>query len=179
MQVDRNDLDLEGAGTPEEPARPSKSQLKRDQQAIQALAERLVSHPRAELERLHLSESLWMAFDELARIKDLRARRRQIKRIAVLLEGEDLGAIRALVEDQESLRRAESARLHRLERWRERLLAEGDRALSELIAHWPELDRQELRALIRAAQRDRERGKGDGSRKLFRFLRERLPEPMP
>ncbi len=158
---------------------PSKSQGKRDRQAIQALAERLINRPLAELERLDLSESVRAAVAELARIRDLRARRRQIKRIAALLASEDLGAIQALIADQEALQRAESARLHRLERWRERLLSEGDRALSELADRCPEIDCQHLRALIRAAQRDCACGKTAGLRRLFRFLRETLPDPMP
>lgn len=159
----------------DETPRPSKSQIKRDRLAILALAERLADRPRAELERLHLGESTWAALAELDRIRDLRARRRQLKRIAALLEGEDLEAIRGLIEDQEAQRRAEVARQHLLERWRTRLLTEGDAALCELFACYPGIDRQHLRALVRAAQRDLERGRPDGSRRLFRFLRETLP----
>jgi ribosome-associated protein len=81
-------------------------------------------------------------------------------------------AVHALLEGSEAREREATARHHRLERWRERLIVEGDGALSEFLATHPLTDRQQLRTLIRAAQRDRERGRPDAQRKLFRFLRE-------
>jgi ribosome-associated protein len=44
--------------------------------------------------------------------------------------------------------------------------------LSELLTAHPDTDRTRLRTLVRAAQRDRERGRPEAQRKLFRFLRE-------
>jgi ribosome-associated protein len=64
-----------------------------------------------------------------------------------------------------------------VERWRERLIEEGDEALGDLTAELPDIDRQQLRTLIRAARRDRERGKPDAPRKLFRFLRDAFDRP--
>jgi len=156
------------------PEGPSKSQLKREMHALQGLAERLVGLPRAELERLSLSPATWAAIDETARIKDLRALRRHYKRIAKLLSREDTDAVNALLYEKENLARQEAARHHRFERWRERLIDEGDEALGEFLDAYPAADRQQLRSLVRAAQRDRERGRPDSARKLFRFLREVL-----
>jgi ribosome-associated protein len=153
---------------------PSKSQLKRDKLALQALAERMAGMPRSELERLNLSAATWVALDETSRIKDIRARGRHWKRIANLLEREDMGAVHALVDQAESREREAAAHLHALERWRERLIAEDEGALSEFIDACPDVDRQQLRTLIRAAQRDQERGRPDAPRKLFRFLRDSL-----
>lgn len=154
------------------PEGPSKSQLKREKQALQALAERMVGMPRAELERLNLSQATWAAIDETPRIKDVRARGRHYKRIANLLEREDMHAVHALVDQAEARGRAATARHHALERWRERLIAQGDDALSAFIDEHPQTDRQQLRALVRAAQRDAERGRPEAPRKLFRFLRD-------
>lgn len=128
--------------------------------------------PRPELEQLGLSEATWAAIDETPRIRDPRARGRHWKRIANLLEREDMHAVHALLGGAEAREREATARHHRLERWRERLIVEGDGALSEFLAAHPLADRQQLRTLIRAAQRDRERGRPDAQRKLFRFLRE-------
>jgi ribosome-associated protein len=58
-----------------------------------------------------------------------------------------------------------------LERWRERLIGEGDGAISDFLEEHPATDRQQLRTLVRAAKRDTERGKPEAPRKLFRFLR--------
>lgn len=156
------------------PEGPSKSQIKREKLALQALAERLAAMPRAELERLKLSEATWAALDETPRIKDLRARKRHWKRIANLLQREDMEAVHALMDASEERERARTARHHQLERWRERLLGEDEEALADFIDACPGVDRQQLRALVRAARRDAERGRPESARKLFRFLREAL-----
>jgi ribosome-associated protein len=130
--------------------------------------------PRKELERLNLSEATWAAIDETPRIKDVRARGRHWKRIANCLEREDMHAVHALVDQAESRERESNARHHRLERWRGRLIAEGDAALAQFLDQHPGIDCQPLRALVRAAQRDTERGRPEAPRKLFRFLREAL-----
>ena len=156
------------------PEGPSKSQVKREHHVLQDLAQRLVSLPRSQLERLDLSEATWGAINETARIKDLRALGRHYKRIANLLAKEDMAAVEALLHGQERQKQADAARLHRLERWRERLISEGDPALGNLLEGHPDLDRHQLRTLIRAARKDRDQGKTDGDRRLFRFLREAL-----
>ena len=143
---------------------------------MQALAERIAGMPRAELGRLRLSEATWAAIDETARIKDLRARRRHWKRIANLLEREDMHAVHALMDEAEGRERAATARHHALERWRERLINEGDAALAAFIDAHPRADRQQLRSLVRAARRDTERGRPEAPRKLFRLLRELMEE---
>lgn len=158
----------------EEFSGPSKSQIKRDKLALQALAERLALMPRRELERLNLSAATWIAIDETPRIKDQRARGRHWKRIANLLEREDMDAVHTLMDDSGAREREQIAQHHAIERWRERLMNEGDVALAEFIAQYPQVERQPLRTLIRAAQRDAERGKPDAPRKLFRLLRETL-----
>jgi ribosome-associated protein len=167
------DLD-DGEDYGEEPRGPSKSQVKREMHALQDLAERLVGLPRAELERLSLGGATWAAIDETSRIKDLRALRRHYKRIAKLLAREDTDAVEALMGEKDALARDAAARHHRVERWRERLLAEGDEALAELLDECPGADRQQLRSLVRAARRDLDKGRPDGARRLFRFLRELL-----
>lgn len=158
---------------------PSKSQIKRDRLALQALAQRLATMPRAELERLNLSEATWAALDETPRIKDVRARARHWKRIANLLEREDMAAVRALLDHAEARERDAAARLHAIERWRERLIRDHEGAIGELIQRYPRVDRQHLRALIRAAQRDQAHGRPHAPRKLFRFLRDLLEAQDP
>ncbi|SOO30196.1 conserved hypothetical protein [Xanthomonas phaseoli pv. phaseoli] len=65
------------------------------------------------------------------------------------------------------------AAIHRVERWRERLLAEGDVALSELLEAYPAADRQQLRQLVRNAIHERAKNKPPRAyRELFQVLRE-------
>ena len=64
------------------------------------------------------------------------------------------------------------AHLHRLERWRERLLSEGNDALTELLNQYPSADSQRLRQMIRNAQQESVAGKPPKtSRELFKYLR--------
>jgi ribosome-associated protein len=65
--------------------------------------------------------------------------------------------------------------MHRIEALRERLLADGDAALAELLDEHPQADRQRLRQLVRNALDERHRNKPPHAfRELFRELRELL-----
>ena len=67
---------------------------------------------------------------------------------------------------------AETARLHRLERMRTRLL-EDEAALSDIAATWPGADLQQLRQLRRNALKEQEGGKPPKSfRAIFQALQE-------
>ena len=69
--------------------------------------------------------------------------------------------------------RREVAAMHRVEAWRDRLLAEGDAALAELLDTHPAADGQLLRQLVRNTLEERKRNKPPRAfRELFRELRE-------
>jgi ribosome-associated protein len=154
-----------------EDGKPSRSQVKRDHLALQGLAEQLLALPRELLQGLSLGESTWVAIDETARIKDRRALRRHYKRIANCLARENTEPLHTLLEQRAAQDRQAVALQHQAERWRERLLEQGDEALAELVEAFPEIDRQQLRSLVRAARRDAERGRPEAPRRLFRFIR--------
>ena len=88
------------------------------------------------------------------------------------MEDDTIDAIRrALDHDREEARR-DTAVLHQLEAWRERLLVEGDSALAELLQAHPHPDRQHLRQLVRNAKEERLKNKPlHAYRELFRELR--------
>ena len=67
--------------------------------------------------------------------------------------------------------------MHRVEHWRERLLAEGDAALAGLLEEHPSADRQRLRQLVRNANEEKLRNKPPRAfRELFRELRALLQQ---
>jgi ribosome-associated protein len=67
---------------------------------------------------------------------------------------------------------AENAYFHGLERWRDRLINDAN-ALSEFMALHPATDSQQLRALIRNAQKEQAADKPPkSSREIFKLLRE-------
>jgi ribosome-associated protein len=162
----------EGETGPDQTEAPSKSQLKREALALQALGERLLELPPARLERMRISERLRSALEESRKVKGHSARRRQLRWLGKVLSGENSDQLAELVAQSDARQQADNRRFHALERWRDRLLAEGDGALPDLLGRYPDADRQQLRALIRNAEKEQAEGKAPASaRKLFKYLR--------
>lgn len=158
----------------EEDLPPSKTRRKRDMQALQDMGEELVALSAGKLEELNLPDLLRDAVMEARRITRFGALRRQMQYIGRLMRDVDPEPIRARLDAWNGVSVEETARLHRIERWRSRLL-EDDQALSELLEAHPRADAQRLRALIRNAKREAEAGKPPKSfRELFQELREIL-----
>jgi len=152
---------------------PSKSQRKRDSAALQDLGAELVNMPKSKLAAIPLDEDLREAIALAQSIKAHGGRKRQILYIGKLLRGIDATPIREAIAKLDQTDAASVAHLHRLERWRERLLAEGNDALTQLLGEFPAADSQRLRQLIRNAQQEHAAGKPPkSSRELFRYLRE-------
>jgi len=153
--------------------RPSKSQLKREMQSLQQLGEQIIAMSDAQRGRFPLSDDLLKAVEETQRIKAREARRRHMQYVGKLMRGEDLDGIQAVFDEieNETLRRDHA--FHRLEAWRDQLIAEGDAAVEAFVDEFPEVDRQALRQLIRNARREREQGKPPtNARRLFRLIRD-------
>jgi len=150
---------------------PSRSQRKREAEALQALGERLVALPAATLAAMPLDEELREAVALARRINARGGRRRQLQYIGKLMRQRDTGAIEAALADLDQGRQAEARRHRELEALRDRLIEQGDAALGEVIERYPAVDRQQLRQLIRQARKDQAAGRPAGPRALFRHLR--------
>jgi ribosome-associated protein len=153
--------------------RPSKSQLKREMQSLQQLGEQIIAMSDAQRARFPLSDDLLAAVKETGRIKAREARRRHMQYVGKLMRGEDLDAIQAVFDEieNETLRRDHA--FHRLEKWRDRLIEEGDDAVEAFVVEFPDAERQALRQLIRNARRERDQGKPPTSaRRLFKLIRD-------
>jgi ribosome-associated protein len=139
----------------------SKSELKRDAQEIHRLAEALVALKASDYSKAPLDEDMRAHLDLARRIDAQIAKKRQILYIAKQLRKrpEMLPELFLAVDKPKSEMKKETARMHRLERWRERLIDEGDEALGEYLTAHPAADRQALRSLIRAAAATRARAK--------------------
>ncbi len=155
---------------------PSKSARKRHAEALQRLAVSLVDLPAEQLARLPLPEKLAQAIEQTRRITAHGALRRQHQYLGRLMRGADEAAIREALEAQQRVAAGQTRHFHTLERWRDRLIAEGDPALDALLAEHPQLERAPLRHFIREAQREAAAERPPrAARALFRHLRERLP----
>ena len=152
--------------------RKSKSQHKRESLALQALGESLAALPPSDLARIPMWPELEAAVAD-ARGLERSARRRQIRYIARLLREGDSDPIARALEAVRRPGQREAARHRRIERLRDALMRD-DQILDDIRALAPDLDVRELRRLVAAARRERERAAGSAcERRLFRFLRDR------
>ncbi len=154
--------------------RPSKSQLKRDMHALQELGEALIALPKDALKRMPMSEKLNDAVREARRITDHEGKRRQVQyvgRVMRTLLEDEVAALRTALDTHRGVNKAETARLHWIERSRDKLLA-NDAALTDFIREHPGVDAQEGRTLIRNTRKERELQKPPRYyRELFQWIK--------
>lgn len=154
---------------------PSRSQQRRDALAVFVLAEKLVALSDPQLDAIPMSDELRDLVRESRRITSHVARKRQLQFLAKAMRNDDdemIEAIRTALENDREQSRRETAGLHRIEAWRERLLEEGDDALTQLLDEYPGAERQLLRQLIRNAKIEREKERPPHAfRELFRELK--------
>lgn len=159
---------------------PSRTRQRIEALEIRSLAEKLVALPAAQLARLPIPEELMPHIVETQRITSHIAHKRQLQFLAKQMrreEDEVLEAIRDAMDEGGEAARRETALLHQAEQWRDRLLADGDAALADLLEAFPHTDRQKLRQLARNAADEKARNKPPRAfRELFRELRDVLAE---
>jgi ribosome-associated protein len=98
--------------------------------------------------------------------------RRQLQYLGRLMRDIDSAPIVEQLQAWEGKNVQENARFHTMERWRTRLIAEPN-ALQEFLKAFPQADIQQLRTLIRNAQREEAAQKPPkSSRELFKLIRE-------
>jgi ribosome-associated protein len=153
--------------------RPNKTQIKKDMAVIFALSEEMAELSAGQLKLLELPEIINKAVVEASGMPHKGARKRQLKFITGQLFKIDIDPILEKLSRIKN-KSAHAVREHHVvERWRDRLIAEGNDALTVLLAEQPQADRQLLRQLLRNAQKEAELGKPPkSSRLLYRQLKE-------
>jgi len=150
----------------------SKSQLKREAHALQTLGEQLIAMKPAELDDLPLPDNLAQAIDD-ARSMQRGALKRQRQYIGILMRDIDPEPIQTALDLRRQQTMELSRQQHKFEEWRDRLIQEGDKALGEALEVFPSADRQQLRQMIRQAQKEATENKPPKtSRNIFRYLRD-------
>lgn len=150
----------------------SKSQRKRDMQAVQELGEKLTALTASQLEKFSLPENLHNAITAARGIQQHGARKRQLQYIGKLMRDIDPAPVQQRLDTLLGQSLQATQLLHNAERWRDQLLSSGDEALEALLAEHPAADRQQLRQLIRNAGKEQQENKPPRSaRTLFRYLR--------
>jgi ribosome-associated protein len=145
----------------------SKSKRKRQMIALQKIGEALVELSAAQLSKIPLDSVLFDAIVTARSLKNHEAKRRQLQYIGRLMRNvEDISPIQTAIDDLALKSQQSKAQFHQLERWRDKLIAEEDKALQEFLLQFPHTDRQHLRQLIRNAKK-----KEKPDRELFRYLK--------
>ena len=185
-----SELDLQLKAELKGTAEASKTDLKRESDALQALGEELLTLRGDLFDRLQLPEKLQEAVAEAKRITNFEGRRRQMQYLGKLmrkLEESEVEAIHAAIDEQRNGSAAEKLALHQAEQWRDRLIAH-DEALAIWLDQFPRTDTQQIRALVRQARKDApaedkasvSQGlaprKGRAYRELFQLVREQLDD---
>lgn len=159
-------------------ARPSKTQMKTQSHALQALGQQLAALSDAALEAIEMPEPLRDAIVEFRRTKSHEGRRRQMQYVGKLMRGADEDALREAVAAATLGSAHYALALHEAERWRAEMIA-GDDALTRWLSEHPDTDSQQLRSLVRAARRDAaclapEARQPKSFRELFQFIKPML-----
>lgn len=155
---------------------PSKSQLKRDMQALQDLGERLVALPARRLDALALPDNLLDAIALARRITAHEGKRRQLQYIGKLMRHIDAAPIEAALGEDDERHRAETAVMHAAERWRDTLIAEPGQ-LKSFVERYPAGLLLNLHPMVRSACAEHAKGqRGRHYRELYRVIRDILLE---
>ena len=150
----------------------SKSEIKRDAEALKDLGAEMVDLGKNSLDKLPLDEDLRAAIDLAQKIKK-EGRRRQLQLIGKMLRSRDVEPIETALDKLKNRHNQQVSLFHKLEMLRDRLVEEGDDAVPTVLDLYPTADRQQLRALIRHAQKEKATNKPPKSyRQIFQYLRE-------
>ena len=171
FQMIREDIDEEPV---EFAVRPNRNAERRLQGELDELAWAVANLPPSKRAALTMDDSTRREVDLLIKAGNDGGRRRQLKRVTGLLRVMDLDNLR----DELDGNTANNQRMHDLERWRSRILADGDDAIQAFVDVHEGVDRVQIRALARQAE-----GESDAatraSRKLFQALKKARPLPDP
>jgi ribosome-associated protein len=150
----------------------SKSQVKREMHELQKLGEELVALSGASRARVPLDDELRDALQLADKLSNKReALRRHIQFIGRLMRTRDLEPIEQALAILRNTNQAATRQFHKVEQWRDKLLANDD-TLTDFIAAYPEADVQQLRQLIRNVKKEQEKQQPPKAyRELFQLIK--------
>lgn len=150
----------------------SKSEIKRDAEELKRLGAELTELSKNSLERIPLDEDLRAAIELVQRIKK-EGRRRQLQLVGKMLRSREVEPIRQALDKLNNRHNQQIALFHRLEALRDQLIETGDSAMDAVLTLYPEASRQQLRSLVRNAQKEKASGKPvKTARLIFQYLRQ-------
>ncbi|KGQ63340.1 ribosome biogenesis factor YjgA [Gallibacterium anatis] len=149
----------------------SKSEIKRDAEALKKMGEKIVALSDSALSQLPLDEQLADSVN-LARKLTRESYRRQIQFIGKLLRQRDIEPLQVALDKLENKHNQQQILLHKIEAYREALLKNGDETINQLLNDYPTLERQKLRTLIRNALKEKEKNAPPKAyREIYQYLK--------
>jgi len=151
----------------------SKSQLKREVEALQDLGVRLSKLSADTLKNFAMDEGLLDALLFAQTITSHGARRRQMQYIGKLMRKVDAEKLQTQYDQYQHTRSELNAKFHQLEILRDQLISEGDTAINAVLEEQPQFERTRLRQLVRNAAKEKEKNQPPKSaRQLFQYLKD-------
>jgi len=152
--------------------RVSKTQLKQEALALQALGERLVTLSPGQIASIPLPEDVAAAVALAKTITKHGGRLRQMQYIGTLMRKYDPAPVQAALQRIDEGLHERSAEHAKIEAWRDELVAGNDLLIDEIVRQVPGTDRAALALLVRTAREERTSQKPapKASRALFRYL---------
>lgn len=149
-----------------------RAERKAQQARLDALTKQLEGLSTKKLQEVPLRNETRAEVVALKAMKHGHALARQRRLVARLLRQEDFDALVLRVQGLLSAVVGDTNH-HVVERWRVRLIEEGNAALTQFMEAHPSADRQRLRQLVRAAAKERaaETGASRHFKELFQLIR--------
>jgi ribosome-associated protein len=133
----------------------SKTRRKKQSHDLQAVGIALTKLPADQLAKVELPERLREAIVAARSITKHEALRRQMQWIGKLMRHIDAAPIVAQLDGFNAPASRETAHFHRVEKWRDAILA-GDDGIARFVAEFPAADGKQLMRLAAAAREERE-----------------------
>ncbi|MCK5880299.1 MAG: DUF615 domain-containing protein [Sinobacterium sp.] len=161
----------------------SKTQIKDEMLELQAFGKSISDLPKSVYKSFEIPEQLDEAIQTLKRIKNWNAQKRQFQYIGKILremDEEKIQRLRIAFRDFENGRKKFNREFTQLEAIRDALIGGDKDALSKLLDDYPNIERQPLMQLIRAAQKETSTNESlkpgqikvdKNYKKLFQFLK--------
>lgn len=156
----------------------SKSELKRDSQEMQHLADDILALSAVNLAKLPLDEEVNKAVEVAIKIRNKPgAYRRQVNFIGKLLRHRDAEPIQMALAKINNQHLLVNQHFHQLENYRDQVISEGDSAINQLLQEYPQLERTKLRQLARQANKESAKNlPPKAARQIFQYLKDAIPQ---
>jgi len=165
----------------------SRSQRKRDMEALQTLGKKLSELPKKYLNSFELDPTLLAAIKDYQRFTSNEGKRRQMQYIGKIMRTVDGEEIRLKFEGLDAEQRDQSRSHILAEQWRDRLLTGSQDEVTQFFAEYPNIEGQTFRQVVRAAVLEKKKQSAEQSEKakkqtqartLFRFIRESIDQSL-